>query len=207
MTPPVSKKKTDALAEKERITRNVMSSCTSAAILVHAFVKAPDTEFDINTMVQVLNDCCESIEANNLSQAEFMLISQAHALQSIFLSMGVKAAANTGSHLAATEVYMRMALKAQAQCRATLETLAEIKNPRAVAFVKQANISHGHQQVNNRLPAGELPSHENSSIQTNELLEAQHGNFLDTRTTSEAISRGSSMETVGEEHRAEDAGR
>ena len=39
--------------------------------------------------------------------------------------------------------------KRQAQCRATLEALAEIKNPRPVAFVKQANISGGHQQVNN----------------------------------------------------------
>ena len=46
-------------------------------------------------------------------------------------------------------MYKRQALKAQAQCRATLEALAEIKNPRPVAFVKQANISGGHQQVNN----------------------------------------------------------
>ena len=44
---------------------------------------------------------------------------------------------------------LRSDLKAQAQCRATLEALAEIKNPHPVAFVKQANISSGHQQVNN----------------------------------------------------------
>jgi hypothetical protein len=43
---------------------------------------------------------------------------------------------------------MRLALKAQGQCRATLETLAAIKNP-PVVFAKQRNISHGHQQVNN----------------------------------------------------------
>jgi len=30
---------------------------------------------------------------------------------------------------------------AQSQCRTTLEALAEIKNPRAVAFLKQANIA------------------------------------------------------------------
>lgn len=39
------------------------------------------------------------------------------------------------------------------KCRATIETLAEIKNPRAVAFVTQANIAHGPQQVNNGVPA------------------------------------------------------
>ena len=31
----------------------------------------------------------------------------------------------------------------QAQCRATLSALAEIKNPRPVSFVGQANISNG----------------------------------------------------------------
>jgi hypothetical protein len=36
-----------------------------------------------------------------------------------------------------------LALKAQSQCRATLETLAAIKNPQPVAFVRQANIAHG----------------------------------------------------------------
>jgi hypothetical protein len=35
--------------------------------------------------------------------------------------------------------YLRLGLKAQSQCRATLETLAAIKNPRPVAFVQQAN--------------------------------------------------------------------
>lgn len=48
-----------------------------------------------------------------------------------------------GEYLNATDTYLRLALKAQAQCRATLQTLAEIKNPRPVAFVKQANIAHG----------------------------------------------------------------
>ena len=53
------------------------------------------------------------------------------------------------------ETYMRMALKAQSQCRATLKTLANIKNP-PVVFARQANIAQGPQQVNNgMMPAGE----------------------------------------------------
>ena len=55
---------------------------------------------------------------------------------------------NTGEYLDATDRYMRLALKAQAQCRATVETLAEIKNPPTL-FARQANIAHGPQQVNN----------------------------------------------------------
>ncbi len=48
------------------------------------------------------------------------------------------------------ETLLRLALKAQSQCRTTLLTLAEIKNPRPIAFVNQANFAHGPQQVNNR---------------------------------------------------------
>jgi hypothetical protein len=43
-----------------------------------------------------------------------------------------------------------MALRAQNQSRATLETLSAMKNP-SVVITKQANISAGHQQVNNVL--------------------------------------------------------
>jgi hypothetical protein len=55
------------------------------------------------------------------------------------------------------EGYLRMALKAQNQCRMTLETLATIKNP--PVFTKQANINNGgQQQVNNGAePVAVLP--------------------------------------------------
>jgi hypothetical protein len=44
---------------------------------------------------------------------------------------------------------VRLTLKAVGQCRATLETLAAIKNP-LVVFAKQANMAHGPQQVKQR---------------------------------------------------------
>ena len=46
------------------------------------------------------------------------------------------------------ETNMRIALRAQSQCRATLETLAAIKNPPMV-IAKQANVTTGPQQINN----------------------------------------------------------
>ena len=70
----------------------------------------------------------------------------------------------------AAETYLRLALRAQAQCRATLETLAVIKNPQPVAFVRQANIANGPQQVNNA-PAqpGESSRARESENQQNKL--------------------------------------
>jgi hypothetical protein len=81
-----------------------------------------------------------------------MLYSQARALQAVF----VDALLQVKKHewFSTSEAFMRMALKAQSQCQATLETLAQIKNP-AVLFARQANIAQGPQQVNNAMmPVG-----------------------------------------------------
>lgn len=77
-----------------------------------------------------------------------MLAAQTIALNAVFSDIAWRAARNTMEYLPATETYLRLALKAQAQCRATIEALAEIKNPRPVAFVKQANIAQGTSALN-----------------------------------------------------------
>ena len=93
---------------------------------------------------------------------------------------------------------MRMALKAQNQCRMTLETLSNIKNP-PVIFAKQANFSGGgHQQVNNGV-LGQASHAAKDQKQPNELLleEAHYaGTTLDTGSTGEAIGVNSELETV-----------
>ena len=69
-------------------------------------------------------------------------------------------------------------IKAQSQCRATLETLAAVKNPQPVAFVQQANIAHGPQQVNNG--AAEASRAGKIENQPNKVLKHRHGERLDS---------------------------
>jgi hypothetical protein len=90
------------------------------------------------------------------------------------------------------ETYMKLALKAQAQCRTILQTLTDVKNPQRVAFVKQANISNWPQQVNN----GVSLRAENFNDQSNELLEVNDGERLDTRATGETSGVNQNMKTV-----------
>ena len=100
-----------------------------------------------------------------------------------------------GEHIEATEIYMRLALKAQSQCRSTLESLAKIKNPPQLAFVKQANIAHGPQQVNNAAVVARVEGIEKQPI---ELLEHDDGKqWLDTGTASTAGTGDPAMATVG----------
>jgi hypothetical protein len=90
-------------------------------------------------------------------------------LDAIFNEMARRAALNMGQHLGPTETYMRLALKAQSQSRATLETLAEIKNPRPVYInPQQVNHTNGPQQVNNGTPSRPLEN----GITKNKLLES-----------------------------------
>ncbi|MFO1266895.1 MAG: hypothetical protein U1F67_09045 [Rubrivivax sp.] len=124
--------------------------------MVSAYVGGKDENF--RALMDRLAEDVKDVWAGDMRQAEAMLYGQAHALQTIFVSLARRAALNIGEHMGATETYLRLALKAQGQCRATLETLAAIKNP-PVLFARQANIAHGPQQVNNgTAPASEQPS-------------------------------------------------
>ncbi len=109
-----------------------------------------------------------------------------------------------GEYLGAAETYLRLALKAQSQCRATLETLAEIKNPMTGAYVRQANIAAGHQQINNGSPpAGAASRAGEIENPPNKLLEATHGERLDLGTPATASAVNSPVEAVGAIHRTE----
>ena len=68
-----------------------------------------------------------------------MLVSQATALQTMFTSLARRAA--NQQRLKQFETFMTLALKAQAQSRATESALVDLKYPRQATFVRQANIA------------------------------------------------------------------
>jgi hypothetical protein len=114
--------------------------------------------------------------------------------------------AQIAEHPQATEIYMRLAFKAQAQARATVETLHEMKHPKPVSFVQQANIAHGPQQVNNGQLRADAHAREIEN-KPNELLEQTHGKRLDPSAAGAAAPADPRMETVGAVHRAKNQAR
>ena len=100
---------------------------------------------------------------------------------------------------------MRIALKAQSQCRATVETLATIKNP-AVVFARQANIAQGPQQVNNNgmMPAGEPRAGAGKTEKPqNKLLGGSNELLPDTGAPGAAGGSDSAMATLEKFYGAE----
>lgn len=176
--------------DKNHLAKVTLLPSTNAAVVVESYGKIFG-EQDISVLVEELQSKFKRIKTGDLSHCENMLVGQAQALQSIFVNLSRRAI--NQEYLKNMEVFLRLALKAQNQSRMTLETLATIKNP-PVVFAKQANIAHGHQQVNNgnSTPA---PTHAGKTInQPNELLEVQHGSkTVDNTATQTAIPKNPAM--------------
>lgn len=82
----------------------------------------------------------------DLEFASRMLAAQASTLDTIFAEMARRMACNMGEHLNATEIYARIALKAQSNSRATLEALAKLHQPREQT-VRHVHVNEGGQAV------------------------------------------------------------
>ena len=177
----------------------------SAAAVIASWQK---NTHDVNAVVDALAQQVEAVNVGDLTRAEGILIAQAHALDNIFTILARRA--TTQQSLQQWEAYMRMGMRAQNQCRMTLETLAAVKNPPMV-FAKQANINNGgQQQVNNGVPGAAAgvartdASAPNSSSPPTELLGASNGQWLDAGAAGTTSGTDSVLETVGAIHRAED---
>ncbi len=96
----------------------------------------------ITESFEVLRDVNKTVAAGDLSHHRALLSGQAVALNSVFTELSRRAALNMGDFLGATETYMRLALKAQAQSRATIEALDRLANGR------EQTVRHVH--VDNR---------------------------------------------------------
>ena len=127
------------------IAEMVVSGLVTNAVAALQFSKAFG-DVDLTACVAKLQAAVDRIHRGDLREAESLLTAQAVTLNTMFIHL-----ANLGAkteYVDKFERYLRLALKAQGQCRATLETLAEMKNPPTL-FAQQANVAHGPQQVNN----------------------------------------------------------
>lgn len=121
------------------------SNTVQNAVGIHAWGKfAGEAELG-PLLAELRGEVKKVVQDDDMKPAEAMLYGQAMALQTIFTSLARRAASNEG--LKQFQVNMTLALKAQAQCRATIEALALVKNP--MPYIRQANIAQGPQQVNN----------------------------------------------------------
>jgi hypothetical protein len=184
----------------DEIGRNVAAIATgpetAAARVIQAAERTTslDDHLDVQALAATLRDQAAIVRSGSLGQAESILINQAAALQSLFARLVERGMASDS--VPGFEANLRMALRAQAQCRATLETLAEIKNP-TVVYARQANVTTGPQQVNNGVATPPAPRARDLEPEPSKLLEETDGQWLDTGATSARGRADPHLATVG----------
>lgn len=190
-----AKKLVMAETEEQALARNYLTpECLSAALLVSNNLIG---ETSFTEVILELSRQTAAVNRGDMSRAEDMLVAQAHTLDVLFTQLVSRAL--SAKQMSGLESYMRLALKAQNQARATLQTLGELKTPKQVAFVKQANI--GNQvQVNNGIQEKPARTRKTKKAQ-NELLEVEHGERLDTRASGSAGEADPAMAALGTKHR------
>jgi hypothetical protein len=197
---PLEVVKKESESDAQALARFYLRPSVSNALTIKTFNGKVLENVELAALIDELSNQAQAAHSGDLQRAESMLMVQANTLDTIFTNLAQRAA--RAEYMSQLEPYLRLALKAQTQCRATLETLAAIKNPQPVAFVKQANIAH-NQQVNNASPAPRAREVKNQQTQ---LLEQTDGERLDFGKTAAAGGIDQAMETVGEVDGAEIGG-
>jgi hypothetical protein len=196
------------------IARAALRPTVQSAVTLAAFDRRGPAllkDRDLNELVEALREQTTLVSQGRLERGEGMLTAQAHTLDAIFNVLARRAAANMGEYLDAAETYLRLALRAQAQCRATWEAISAIQNPPIAGYVGQANIASGPQQVNNAINAAHSAGAQENRTEQSKLLERkerdQNEQWLDRGTARAAAPGDSAVEAVGEVARAEDGRR
>lgn len=194
---------------EQRLAKQVIEGVVGNAFVSLQFAQQSGvvSESVLPEIVEATEAAVEATKRGGTAQADALLTSQAITLNAVFLELSRRAAKNMGEYPAAMERYLRLALKAQAQCRTTLESLAEIRNPMSVAFVRQANIAGGHQQINNgsEVAQPQQQSREQTNFDQNKVLEdSANGQWLDYGTPAEAGRGDPIVATLGQVDRPQD---
>ncbi len=190
--------------EAVAIARSVLRPTIQAAVTLREYGKNWG-DLDLPGLIDALTAQTKAASDGDLSRGEAMLTAQAHILDAVFNKLAQRAInAEYMDHL---DRYLKLALRAQSQCRATWETLATMKNPPIMGYVRQANIAHGHQQVNNApSTAGETSrARENADLQS-KLLEENDGERMDIGEAGAAGQASPAMAPLGKVDRTKDAG-
>lgn len=123
-----------------------LNPAANALAATRLFARGSFGDLPTNELFESHIDRCKAAKAGDLSHQKAMLAAQADALNSVFTEMARRAALNMGEYIGATETYLRLGLKAQAQCRATIEALDSLTSGR-VQTVKHVHVNEGGQAI------------------------------------------------------------
>ena len=122
--------------------KNAVAASTFTSNLIGSDLEKPG----LSDYAQHVQAVSHKAQTGDLTMASQMLAAQAVTLDSMFAELARRAALNMSDYIDAAERYGRLALKAQGNCRATLEALAKLHQPREQT-VRHVHVNEGGQAV------------------------------------------------------------
>ncbi len=184
---------------EEVVARHLVRSPWAAARTTAAWEPLGDVRAVHDQLVAVTAEAA----AGELRRPAELLMAQAATLDNVFNVLARRAGTNLDARPEAAERFLRLALRAQAQSRATLESLGLLLNPRSTAFVRQDG---GAMQINMAGAPGAVPR-AHGVTPPSELMGGPHGERLDGRATRAAIGGDQALAPVGAGDGAANTGR
>ena len=119
-----------SVARLKEIAAQAVDPCVTSSAVVAAFWgdAGGDGAIDPQAGYEAVQAQVKQVRDGGLSGAEATLVGQAIALNVIFAEMARRGEAALNMPGNAAERYLRLAMKAQAQCRATLHELGDLAN-------------------------------------------------------------------------------
>jgi hypothetical protein len=182
------------VAMQRKLAATVTSPAINAKHAIAQWSGYRDTPFDLG-LLKELEAQIAAVRAGDSGRHEEMLAGHVETLNAVFYGLMGTAFMYRGTPQQVDLV--KLALRVEARAQAAIQAIADLKNPRPVAFVQQANIAHGPQQVNNNIQLfGEAQRTQNSENQPNELLERVTDERMDIQAMRPTSSIDPVMETV-----------
>ena len=177
-------KRRKGISEATQLAEMTLCPAVNAALVTDVYQGSVfGNNVDVNELMNNLQASMDKSNSGDLSELENMLIGQATALQAMFVNLARRAHAQ--QYQKNFEAFLGLAFKAQAQSRATIQAVVNLKFPKQSTFVNQANIANGPQQVNNEMSYTRALKNGTEQIEVLEGME--HGySEMDTRATAKA---------------------
>lgn len=192
-------------SEAETLGRTLCDPLANTATVAHAYGGELFQGADINASIAAVTEITARVKGGDLGDLEAMLIAQATALQTMFVHLANRAQRQQLQRNMTD--FLNMALKAQAQSRATISALVDLKFPRQVSYVKQANINNGGQQQVNNGAASPCAGGPDAAAPQTRILRNDDGQWLDTGAACAPGRADQELAAVGADDRPKDGRR
>ncbi|WP_205481314.1 hypothetical protein [Sphingomonas arenae] len=141
-----SKDETGAQAVARMVLKPQLRHAHTASMFAEHLLGSGVEQPGIMDFVDHVQSATKLAEAGSLSGVSAILAAHAITLDSMFTEFARRAALNMGSYPDAADRYARLSMKAQSSCRATLEALAKLHQPREQT-VRHVHVNEGGQAV------------------------------------------------------------